>query len=85
MRIDCREATALTYAALERKLSARESLRLTVHSLICGPCRVYKKQMETMRRYAARIVATDDPLPATLPQGARDRIWAKLQAADEAD
>ena len=85
MKIDCREATALTSTALERKLSTREILWLAVHRLICGPCRVYKKQMETMRRCAARIAATDDLPRETLPQGARERIRARLQAADEVD
>ena len=66
MKIDCSEASTLTSASYDRKLTAGEIVRLAIHRLICGPCRLYKKQLETMRRCATRLAGNDEPPLETL-------------------
>ena len=85
MKIECSEASTLTSASYDRKLTAGEIVRLAIHRLICGPCRLYKKQLETMRRCASRLAGNDEPPRETLKQDARERIRARLQARDKAD
>ena len=80
--VDCREATALAQAALDRPLTPWERLKLGIHRLICGPCRIYQRQIEMLRRVSAELGrrGTDD---AALDDGARQRIRARLRGGHE--
>jgi hypothetical protein len=80
----CEKASTLTSIALDRKLTVRESIGLTIHRAICGPCRLYLKQIQLLRRGAqalAEPAATERPLE----NGARDRIRERLRAAREGE
>lgn len=82
--VDCREATQLTSAEFDRPLTLRERLRLNVHRLVCGPCRLYRRQLALLRRQASRLTASspDVRLPdVRLDERARDRIRAHLRDA----
>lgn len=78
----CEKASRLASIAHDRRLTPREFVGLWIHRAICGPCRIYRKQLHTLRNAArdlnhAQTVAMDDP--------ARERIRARLRetAANE--
>jgi len=50
-----------------------------VHRLMCGPCRVYRRQLELLRCHAAKLAASSPDI--RLDGDARDRIRAQLRGA----
>ena len=81
--IDCREASLLTSAEPDRPLTLRELIGLHIHRLLCAPCRLYRRQLELLRRQAAKlpVASPDHRLDAT----ARERIRARLRNAVDSD
>lgn len=77
--VDCREASALTSAEFDRKLSFNERLRLGIHRLLCGPCRLYRRQMALLRARAGLLAETQ--ATSTLDDEARARIRARLRGS----
>jgi predicted anti-sigma-YlaC factor YlaD len=63
--LNCREATVLCSAEMERSLHLREQMSLGAHLLMCSGCTNYRKQMKTLRQvmqaYAAGHAATSAP------------------------
>lgn len=78
--VDCHEASVLATAAYERPLTLRERLRLALHRLFCGPCRLYKRQLRLLRAQLARLGPTVGNDDAQLDTSARERIRARLRA-----
>lgn len=81
--IDCREASTLTSAELDRPLTSRERIRLALHRLFCAPCRAYRAQIAAMRSLATRLRDPEPPAGNGLADDARDRIRERLRAARE--
>ena len=77
----CQEASQLTSAEFDRTLSFSERLRLGLHRLICGPCRLYRRQMALLRAQVERLAKTHTT--TTLDDAARARIRARLRAPAE--
>lgn len=77
--VDCREATQLTSAALDRPLTLRERVRLSVHRLLCAPCRLYRRQLDLLRSQAGKLDASAPDM--RLNQHARERIRTHLRGA----
>lgn len=82
--IDCREASTLTSAELDRPLTTGERVSLTLHRFFCAPCRAYRKQIAALRRLTTRL---RDAEPRSgddeLDDDARARIRERLRAARE--
>jgi hypothetical protein len=73
----CRTAAALIDRSLDVPLSIPERVGLAVHTLFCGPCRRFRRQLA--RLDAAWRAAADAPTGgAGLPPDARARIAAAL-------
>lgn len=81
MIVDCREATELTSAELDRPLTFRERARLTAHRIFCAPCRAYRRQLETLRGLATRLSDAPPAGEEKLPDDARARIRERLRDA----
>lgn len=86
MMIDCREAAVLSSAELDRRLRRGERFSLWLHRLVCPACRLYKRQLEAMRRVARRFgeAPADSGVaspPARLDDAARARLRERLRAA----
>jgi hypothetical protein len=79
--IDCREASQLTSAELDRPLTLGERVRLSVHRLMCAPCRIYRRQLVLLHRQVARLPAVSSDI--RLDDSARERIQARLRDAIE--
>lgn len=75
----CREATALALAAMDRRLSMGERIKLTLHRLLCAPCRLYKKQLALMRQCATELRDGRESATTGIDPAARERIRARLQ------
>ena len=54
LKITCREATAITLKAEDRRMPLTERLSLRLHHRICGNCRRFYRQVELMRQASAR-------------------------------
>jgi predicted anti-sigma-YlaC factor YlaD len=50
----CREITALMSQGLDRKLSLEERLAITLHIMMCSPCRNFQSQTQLIRKAARR-------------------------------
>lgn len=48
--MNCKEATRLMSQELDRHLTRRERLALSLHNLICNGCHRYRKQMAFLRQ-----------------------------------
>jgi len=58
--IKCKQATQMLSEKLDRPLSAKEKMSLAVHTAICPPCRLFGKQMETIREISKSYTKTPD-------------------------
>ncbi|NVK72369.1 hypothetical protein C0J08_01175 [Marinomonas sp. CT5] len=48
--IKCKQATQMLSEKLDRPLTTKEKMALTMHTTMCGACRQFGKQMEEMRK-----------------------------------
>lgn len=78
----CDEITRLLSEARDRKLSVRERLTTRLHLWTCVWCRRYEQQLtflhDVLHRHAEHLA--DGPSPPFMPDEARDRIKAALEA-----
>lgn len=76
--LDCRKASELAQASLDRPLSRWVRFQLGAHRLICAPCRMYKRQLAQLRRLGSQL---RDSAGSTqrLDDAARERIRAYLR------
>ena len=58
--IKCKQATQMLSERLDRPLSAKEKMTLAMHTAMCGPCRQFGKQMETMREISKTYTKEND-------------------------
>lgn len=80
--LDCRGATELAQSGLDRRLSHWARFTLGLHRLLCGPCRVYKRQIAQLRRLTLQLRGADEGGPR-LATTARERIRARLSSASD--
>ena len=84
LNLRCREMSRLSSESLDRELSFVEKLAVRSHSIYCGACRRYARQIERIRRvmrsFPERIELDEDrPEGASLPEEARERIKRALR------
>jgi hypothetical protein len=81
---NCKEATRLQSAALDRRLTLLERFGLRCHLVLCKWCRRYGRQIKILR-WVAREHAHDDQHSKypVLSCEARDRIKRALQSEKE--
>lgn len=77
--IRCDEAVRVANRGLDEPLSLSQRLGLAIHRLICGPCRLYRKQLEAMRGVAQKL-AEPQASGAALDDGARERLRQRLRS-----
>lgn len=79
----CREISKLVSESMERKLSFRERVQLTMHMAMCRLCAGFAKQVRLLRvaarQDAKRIAVASSDQQTRLSQAARERIKAALQ------
>ena len=80
--LSCEKASTVASTALDRRLTVAEFIGLWVHRAICGPCRIYRKQLLVMRSRAQRL-AQQTTSTEPMDDDAKDRIPAKLQQANQ--
>ena len=73
----CRTAAELSGRSLDAPLSIPERVGLAVHTLLCGPCRRFRRQLARLDA-VCRGAADEATGDATLPTEARKRIAAAL-------
>jgi hypothetical protein len=74
----CRTAAELITRSVDATLSVSERVGLRTHTLFCGPCRRFHRQV--LRLHVALVNATDGPPPTddSLSPEARERIRSAL-------
>ena len=80
----CRRVTFLISVSHDRALTRRERLALRMHLLVCGPCRLFQKQLRLLRTFVRENPPRALPvsyLKARLTPEARDRMVESLRAA----
>ncbi|MGR8920518.1 MAG: zf-HC2 domain-containing protein [Gammaproteobacteria bacterium] len=82
--INCERVAALTREGRDRPLGRWLTLKLTIHRFICGPCRFYKRQLDTLGRAAAAL-GEDAGAQVAMDDAARDRIRERLRAAQRTE
>jgi hypothetical protein len=76
--IDCREATGLALAEMDRCIGPWARLRLWLHRLVCAPCRYYRRQLAALRQCAGTLADGGDR-PPQLSAAARARLRERLR------
>lgn len=78
----CEKASTLASLAHDRRLTVTEKIQLTIHRAMCGPCRTYRDQIQTLRASAGRI---KDPEAQTISLDAarKERIRQRLREANK--
>jgi len=79
----CERASEITSASLDRRLTPTEFIGLWIHRAVCGPCRVYRRQM-LMLRERVRNLENEPAGDARLETSAKDRIRERLRAESAA-
>jgi len=77
----CREAARLASEAQDRVLPMRQRLALRMHTMMCGACRTYKRQIvfiDSVFTLRAKHGKPDIPASVALDAAARERIRARL-------
>jgi hypothetical protein len=59
--INCRDATALHTLAEEGGLTGAKKALYALHMKICGPCQLYKKQLETSALVLKKLPPVEAP------------------------
>lgn len=67
MNINCKDASRLISAGLDRKLSSAERASLRMHLAICEACRRFRGQLLFLRQ-ALSAYASRDPGPGDKPR-----------------
>lgn len=78
----CQEVSRLTLAAEDRRLSLWERFGVTVHRMICAPCRYYRRQIESMARASKRLGEVQQHSELGLESDAKARIRERLRQAN---
>lgn len=74
----CRDAAEAISRSLDAPLSRVERLDLGVHTLFCGPCRRFRKQLVRLHDECTTAAGESPPGGAGLSATARERIAAAL-------
>lgn len=56
----CKQATQMLSEKLDRPLSTKEKMALTLHTTICPPCRVFGQQMDSLRNLSKAYTKPED-------------------------
>lgn len=80
--LSCEKASTVASTALDRRLTVAEFIGLWLHRAICGPCRIYRKQLLVMRA-RARQLAQQTTFTEPMDNDAKDRIRARLPQANQ--
>ena len=75
----CRTAVELICRSVDARMSAGERVGLGVHTLFCGPCRRFRRQMGRLDAACMAAALEDPPGGDTLSAAARERIVAALR------
>ena len=75
----CRTAVELICRSVDARTSAGERVGLGVHTLFCGPCRRFRRQMGRLDAACMAAALEDPPGGDTLSAAARERIAAALR------
>ena len=79
--LSCREAIRLSARAMDSSLALRERLKLTLHFLLCDPCRSYVRQLGRLRRWVRWMSKADDlPLEIAMPSISAQGIKRRLSS-----
>jgi hypothetical protein len=80
----CRHVTFLISVSHDRPLTRQERMALRLHLLLCGPCRLFQKQLRLLRAFVRENPPRALPvsyLKARLTPEARDRMVKALRVA----
>jgi hypothetical protein len=78
--LTCREATRLAANAMDRPLTFRERLKLSMHNLLCCYCRSYRRQLCFVRKWVRSMRVPDaSPSVTELPTVSASRIKKALE------
>jgi hypothetical protein len=79
--LTCREATRLAANAMDRPLTFRERVKLSMHGLLCSYCRNYMRQLRFVRKWVRRMSGPDaSPFSTELPTDSASRIKKTLES-----
>lgn len=79
--LTCREATRLAAHAMDRPLTLRERLKLSLHNLLCRYCRNYARQLRFLRKWVRHDNSRNADFPEPrIPKASASRIKMRLES-----
>ncbi len=81
MKLSCRDVSALVSEQMDRDLPFFRRLRLKFHLTICGACKNYQTQLETLKRMCASMGEEDSAVKQdiSLSPPAKEKIKQALK------
>jgi hypothetical protein len=79
--LSCYRATELIEKRFYFKLSAKESLQLRLHKMMCGACSKYEKQSDLIEKGIAN--QQKKPIPAVDVEVLQNKIMKNIDASNE--
>jgi predicted anti-sigma-YlaC factor YlaD len=83
--ISCRHAAELTSLQLDTDLTLGQKVVLGVHRVICGACRRFGQQLLNVNDATTTFLQHEPQDDRLMPNDARSRIEANLDAAKQAE
>ena len=62
LKITCEDTSPLISEMMDHTLPLSKRLRVRAHLAMCGVCRIYQKQLETVRNLARKLGQEDAPV-----------------------
>lgn len=78
--LTCLEATRLAARGMDGPLTFRERVKLSMHSLLCGYCRNYRRQLRLLRKWMRRFSVHDALSPGPkIPAVSASKMKKRLE------
>jgi hypothetical protein len=82
----CQQAAEVITCSVDKPLSALQKLNLGIHTLFCGPCRRFQRQVNQLHASSEEALSEEaTPTHIKLPVEARDRIKSRLDATAQSE
>lgn len=85
LKMTCEDTSPLISEMMDHTLPLSKRLRVRAHLAMCGMCRIYQKQLETIRNLARGLGREEPPLPPEikLTEDCKQRMKDALKHSGE--
>ena len=82
--LTCKESSYLASKKLDKKLTLKERIDFSLHTVMCSICRHYAKEINALHKLMQKVGKTGDSVPpenTKLSEQSRERIKQEIDKA----